>query len=111
MEMKIQKINPESTKLLLPVNQTKKIYIICKYPSQLKIKYEKKTFETNVINGLKDQVIKGQLIPFDSKGEPFYNSSNLIYEFEKTAGNLKINSNEFEFDSQGAKAAKVIFWT
>jgi hypothetical protein len=64
-----------------------------------------------VINGLIDQVIKGQLIPFDSKGEQFYNSSNLIYEFERTAGNLKMNKDQFEFDSQGAKGAKVMFWT
>ena len=95
MEMKVQKINPESAKLLLPVNQTKKIYIQCKYPSQLKIRYEKQTFDATVINGLKDQVIRGQLIPFDSKGEQFYNSSNLIYEFEKTAGNLKMNKDHF----------------
>ena len=39
MEMKIQKISPETSKLLFPVNQTKKIYIQCKYPSQLKINY------------------------------------------------------------------------
>ena len=50
--MKVQKINPESTKLLLPVNQTKKIYIQCKYPSQLKIRYEKQIFDATVINGL-----------------------------------------------------------
>ena len=63
------------------MNQTKKIYIQCKYPAQLKIKYEKQAFDSSVINGLKDQVIRGQLIPFDSKGEKFYNSSNLVYEF------------------------------
>jgi len=38
------------------------------------------------------------LIPVDNKGDTFYNSSNLIYESEKTAGQVKIRSNKFEFN-------------
>jgi hypothetical protein len=35
----------------------------------------------------------------------------LIYEFEKTAGSVKILNDQFEFDSQSAQNAKVTFWT
>jgi hypothetical protein len=56
-------------------------------------------------------VIRGQLIPFDNKGEEFYNSSNLVYESERTGGNLRVKSDQFEFEPQGAKSAKITFWT
>ena len=104
-------MNTETSQLLLPVNQSKTIYVQCKYPSLLKIKFEKQTFDSNTINGLRDQVIKGQLIPFDNKGEVFFNYSNLVYEVEKTAGNIRIAKDQFEFDSQSVKSAKVTFWT
>lgn len=97
--------------MLLPVNQSKTIYIHCKYPSKLKIKFENQEDESNVLNGLKDKIIKGSLIPLDNKGDTFYNSSNLVYENEKSAGQIKIFSDKFEFNPTNINSSKVTFWT
>ncbi len=39
---------------------------------------------------MRDKLVKGTLIPLDNKGDTFYNSSNLIYVSEKTAGQVRI---------------------
>ena len=80
MSMKLEKMNKQSAHLLLPVNQSKTIYVQCKYPSSLKIDYQEQNLEASVVNGIKGQPIKGRLVPLDDKGEIFYNSSNLVYE-------------------------------
>lgn len=64
-----------------------------------------------MINGLRNKIIKGYLIPLDNKGDTFYNQSNLVYESEKTAGKMKINSNEFQFDPENVISERITFWT
>ena len=61
-------MNVETTQLLLPVNQSKTIYVKCKYPSSLKIHYDQQNYDQNIVNGLLDNVIKGKLIALDDKG-------------------------------------------
>lgn len=39
---------------------------------------------------MRDKLVRGTLIPLDNKGDTFYNSSNLIYVSEKTAGQVRI---------------------
>lgn len=64
-----------------------------------------------MINGLKNTIVKGHLIPLDNKGDTFYNQSNLVYESEKTAGGIKIKFNEFQYDPQNVTFEKITFWT
>ena len=79
-QAKLTYSNPESQNLLLPVSQHKLIFVECKYPASLKIKYAKYNTIENVVRGLKGEIIKGELVPLTSKKEIFYNASNLIYE-------------------------------
>ena len=56
-------------------------------------------------------MVRGTLIPLDNKGDTFYNSSNLIYASENTAGQVKIISNKFEFNPTNVITSRVTFWT
>lgn len=60
---------------------------------------------------MRDKLVRGTLIPLDNKGDTFYNSSNLVYESEKTAGQIKIRSNQFEYNPANITTSKVTFWT
>ena len=98
--------------MLLPVSQHKLIFVECKYPASLNIKYAKYNAIENVVRGLKGEIIKGELVPLTSKKEIFYNASNLIYESLKTNGVLTMVDNYFEYEPKtNQNFTKVTFIT
>jgi hypothetical protein len=52
---------------LLPVSQNKLLYVECRYPASLKIKYSKYNAIGHIVKGLNGEKIKGELVPLTSK--------------------------------------------
>ena len=62
------------------------------------------------IYGLRDQVVRGWLVPLDEGKGQFFNSSNLVYSTLETAG-LKLQKDHFEYTPKAELPTKIAFWT
>lgn len=61
-----------------------------------------------VIKGLRNKVVKGELIAVDNKGDRFYNQSSVVYESERSVvgggGGVRIRFNQFEYDPKNVSS-------
>lgn len=96
-ELKLE--NTQTKFLLFPASQRSQINVACKFPKKLSLLLEKGDFYDELLVHPNSEVA-GTVEPLDELGNQFYNSSNILYNFEANTGAIEGKGTSFAYKSK-----------